>query len=79
MTDKLNMEALNALPQPLLARFGGGDVWPIHDIEVGTGLMRIDVAGRLQVKEFCEMIEIIDDWGNTHDPDSFYLEDGEAS
>lgn len=73
MTDKLNMEALNALPQPLVARFCGDQMWwPIEDIDVQTGLMRIDVCGKLQVKEFCDVMEFNDADGGRHDPDDFY-------
>lgn len=75
MADKLNMQALNALPQPLIARFCGGDEWPVHDIDVETGLMRIDVCGRLQVKEFCDVTVLCDADCYDHDPDDFYLDD----
>jgi hypothetical protein len=72
MNDKLKMDAINALPHPLIARFCGGDIWPVHDIDVETGLMRIDVCGRLQVKEFAEVMEVRDGDGGLHDPDDFY-------
>lgn len=74
MADKLNMEAINALPHPLIARFCGGDRWPVYDIDVETGLMRIDVCGLLQVKEFCEVMEIHDADGYEHDSDDFWLD-----
>jgi hypothetical protein len=74
-TDLLNMQALNALPQPFMARFCGGDTWPVYDIEVETGLMRIDVCGKLQVMLFADVMELTDCDGVKHDPDSFYLED----
>ena len=72
MTDKLNMEALNQLPHPITAEFGGGDHWPVEDIDVTTGLMRIDVVGKLQIKEFCEVVTLRDADGGEHDPDDFY-------
>ncbi len=72
MADKLNMEAINALPHPLIARFCGGDEWPVHDIDVQTGLMRIDVVGRLQIMHFSEVKDIRDADGGSHDSDAFY-------
>ncbi len=76
MADKLKMDALNALPQPFMARFCGDTwLWPVYDIEVQTGLMRIDVMGKLQIMEFCEVMELHDADGVTHDPDDFYVED----
>ena len=72
-SDVLNMNYINSLPQPFLARFCGDKTWwPVHDFEVGTGLMRIDVCGLLEVKSFGEVIEIRDGEDRTHDPDTFY-------
>ena len=72
MTDKLNMGAINALQHPLMARFCGGDVWPVYDIDVETGLMRIDVCGLLQTKHFGDVTEVRDGDGGVHEPDDFY-------
>lgn len=75
MTDVLRMDHINSLPQPFLVRFCGDKWWwPVNDFEVGTGLMRIDVCGLLQVKSFGEVMEIRDGDGTPHDPDSFYLD-----
>ena len=73
MTDRLDMDAINALPQPLVARFGGGHDWPVHDIDVQTGLMRIDVCGKLDVKHFSEVLTLVAD-GEEHDADRFWNE-----
>jgi hypothetical protein len=71
--DVLRMNYINGLPQPFLARFCGDTWWwPVNDFEVETGLMRIDVCGLLQVKSFCEVMEIRDGDGQSHDPDTFY-------
>jgi hypothetical protein len=71
--DVLRMDYINSLPHPFLARFCGDKTWwPVHDFEVQTGLMRIDVCGLLQCKSFGEVVEIQDGSGRTHDPDSFY-------
>ncbi|WP_311272207.1 MULTISPECIES: hypothetical protein [unclassified Rhizobium] len=73
MSDLLRMDYINSLPQPFLARFcGDKDFWPVNDFEVGTGLMRIDVCGLLDVKHFGEVMEIKDGNDVTHDPDTFY-------
>ena len=72
MSDLLRMEYINSLPQPFIARFCGGDEWPVYDIDVETGLMRIDVVGKLQVMEFAEVTELIDVNGTEYDSDTFY-------
>lgn len=72
MADKLKLESINALPGPLLARFVGGDIWPVADIDVETGLMRIDVCGLLEVKQFADVTQITDGDHEKHDADSFW-------
>ncbi len=75
MNDRLRMDYINSLPQPFLARFCGDKTWwPVNDFEVQTGLMRIDVCGKLQVKHFGDVMEIRDDNGVSHDPETFYNE-----
>jgi hypothetical protein len=74
MTDKLDFDAINALSMPFWARFCGGDIWPVYDIDVETGLMRIDVCGLLQVMHFADVIEIRDADGRAHDSDDFWLD-----
>ena len=73
--DVLRMDYINSLPQPFLARFCGDKIWwPVHDFEVQTGLMRIDVCGLLQAKYFSEVMEIKDGEWRAHDPDSFWID-----
>jgi hypothetical protein len=73
MTDKLNMDALNSLQQPILAWFiGDADPWPVHDFEVACGIMRIDVCGLLQVKDFCDLKRLQDADGVDYDPEIFW-------
>jgi len=72
MCDLLLMDKINALPQPLYARTGGLDWWPVCDIDVETGLTRIDVCGMLDVLKFGAVIGLRDANGIDHDPDSFY-------
>jgi len=69
---KLNMDYINSLPQPFIAHFFGGDEWPVHDIEVQTGLLRIDVCGKLQAKHIGEVNFFRDMDGAEHDSDTFY-------
>lgn len=72
--DKLDLKYINSLPQPFLVRFLGDKTeWPLYDIDVETGLLRIDVMGKLQIKHIGEVSFFIDDDGVQHDSDSFYL------
>ncbi len=72
MSDLLRMDHINSLPQPFIAHFCGGDEWPVYDIDVETGLLRIDVCGLLQIMEIGEVIFFRDLEGIEHDVDSFY-------
>jgi hypothetical protein len=75
MSDVLKMGYINSLPQPFLARFCGDKTWwPVNDFEVRTGLMRINVCGKLQAKSFSEVMEILDGDNQSHDPETFYNE-----
>ena len=75
MADRLRMDHINSLPQPFHAQFCGGPWWPIYDIDVQTGMMRIDVCGLLEVKHFGEVSALRDADGADHDPDTFYAEE----
>lgn len=70
--DKLRFDHINSLPQPFIGRFFGGDEWPIYDIDVETGLLRIDVCGKLEVKHIGDVIFFRDDVGIEHDSETFY-------
>ena len=76
MADLLNMAHINSLPQPLFVRDYGRSAWwwPVYDIDVQTGLHRIDVCGLLEVRHFGDAAQFRDADGVLHDPDSFYLE-----
>lgn len=68
MSDLLRMDLINALPHPLLIReFSHDWWWPLIDIDVESGLYRIDVCGLSQTKQVggCEQIQ--DDSGAIHD------------
>jgi len=79
MNDILRMDHINSLPQPFLVRFcGDKEWWPVNDFAVDVGLLRIDVCGKLQAKHFGDVMEIEDGYGVRHDPDDWYMEDGDA-
>ena len=74
MTDLLDMDRINSLPQPLTAHFYGGVAWPVIDIDVATGLLRIDVVGRLAINHIRDVNTFTDADGGSHDADSFYAD-----
>ena len=74
MSDLLCIEYINSLPQPFMAHFYGGSKWPIYDIDVETGLLRIDVCGKLQISHIMEVKLIMDMNGDKHASETFYLE-----
>lgn len=76
MSDLLNMELINSLPQPFMVRLAGDKdfSWPLYDIDVETGLLRLDVCGKLDRHSIGEVAAFRDADGQEHDPDSFYLE-----
>jgi hypothetical protein len=78
--DLLNLSHINSLPQPFVVRLlGDKDFnWPLWDIDVETGMLRIDVCGKLDVKHISDVSMFRDDAGREHTPDSFYLEDEPA-
>jgi hypothetical protein len=71
---ELRPDYINSLPQPLIGVFFGGDRWPIGDIDAQTGLLRIDVCGRLQVKHVGDVKCFVDASGVIHETDSFYAD-----
>lgn len=75
MADLLRMDHINSLPQPFIAKFYGGSEWPVHDIDVETGLIRIDVCGKLEIKHVGDVRSFRDVDGGEHDADSFYAEE----
>lgn len=59
--DRLDMAYINSLPLPLW----DGD-WPVVDIDVETGLYRIDVCGLLEVRHIDRCFTMDDSNGNRH-------------
>lgn len=76
MTDLLRMDFINSLPQPLWVRQWGRTSfdWPIYDICVETGLIRIDVCGKLDKLHICDVAEFKDDYGTVYDSNVFYID-----
>lgn len=78
MSDLLDMAYINSLPQPFMAQKWGdkGDdwLWPVNDIEVQTGMMRIDVCGMLDVLHIGDIKRFKDMDGKWHDADDFYID-----
>lgn len=72
MADLLDMDYINSLPQPFLGCTRSGWWWPVHDIEVQTGLVRIDVCGLLEVKDIGDFKSFKDDTGTEHPAHGFY-------
>ena len=74
--DLLDMAYINSLPQPFFVRqFGDKDFsWPVYDIEVETGLYRIDVCGKLQACHIGDAAQFRDANGVVHDSADFYLD-----
>lgn len=75
MKDLLNMDYINSLPQPFICVFYGGSEWPLNDIDVETGLLRIDVCGLLEVKHIGDVKVFRDSNGVEHPAGDFYDED----
>lgn len=76
MSDLLNMERINSLPQPFLVRLWGDKEfsWPLNCVDVETGLLDFDVCGLLQKSHIREVAQFKDAGGNIHDSETFYLD-----
>ncbi|MEE8599414.1 MAG: hypothetical protein V3S69_07940 [Dehalococcoidales bacterium] len=78
MSDLLRLAYINSLPQPFMVTFFGGDMWPLYDICVETGLLRIDVCGMLDVMSIGEVNFFTDIDGTKHEAETFYSDFGET-
>ena len=67
--DKLSEAYINSLPQ-LYTKDG----FPVHDIEIQTGLFRIDVSGQLEVRHIGGEPYFKESNGNKYEIENFYLE-----
>jgi len=76
--DILDIAKFNALPGPVTAKMcGGSELW-IESLCVKTGLMRLDVCGKIDRCHFSEVIELIDINNCKHDPDDFWIESNQS-
>ena len=72
MSDLLDMEYIKNLPQPLW----DGE-WPVYDIDVETGLYRIDVCGKLDLRHIGGCVTMCDATGKPHHTSDFYADPDE--
>lgn len=76
MSDLLLMDKINSLPHPLYVRLWGDDTrWPVADIDVETGMMRLDIVGKLQITFFSDACDLFDADGTRYSAADFYNED----
>lgn len=74
MKDMLNMEMINRIGQMYIRQYGDRHIWwPLYEVCVQTGFMKVDVCGLLQNMHFDDIAEIKDDSGEKYDPEIFYL------
>lgn len=66
--DRLDIDYINSLPQLWV------DGWPVYDIDVETGLFRIDVCGLLEVRHIDRYIAMSDSTGKRHYTCDFELD-----
>jgi len=76
--DTLSAIKINALGTCTAVLIGGFTVG-LETICVETGCCRFDVCGQIDLGTFADIRTIIDYDGNEHEPDDFYLENGETT
>lgn len=76
--DRLRIDYINSLPQPLWAETWKGDKWPVETICVQTGLVQCDIGGKIQTYQFEDITHFIDDEGAVHDPGTFEIDHQET-
>lgn len=71
--DLLDMDYIHSLGQLYVRYLGSKDWWwPLYDIDVETGLHRIDVMGKLDLKHISDVAQFRDDNDKYHHPDDFH-------
>lgn len=73
MSDLLRMDFINSLGQIYTH-----DKWPVYDMDVETGLFRIDVCGMLDVRHIGSAFRFYDDAGKEYPVEMFYSDYPEA-
>lgn len=75
MADLLREGYINSLPQPFIGiKLGRETGWPVETICVETGLMHIDVCGKLDCCHISDFKIFVDASGIQHDPETFYVD-----
>lgn len=74
MIHLLRIDFINSLPQPLWIRQWGDKefMWPVQDMCVESGIVRVDVCGRLQAMHISDIAEFKDDSDTIYDAEVFY-------
>lgn len=71
--DLLDMDWINSLPQPLfVTKYSRDYLWPVIDIEVQTGLLRIDVVGLSETWHWGDVWLVQDGAGREYEGYAFY-------
>lgn len=71
--DLLDMAWINSLPQPLsVTKCSEKWLWPVIDIDVETGLLRIDVVGLSEIWHWSDVSFARDDTGKDYNGYAFY-------
>jgi hypothetical protein len=73
-SDTLDMDYINSLPQPLIGVELNATEWPVYDIDVSIGILRIDVCGRLNVMAIADFTKFRDSSGVEHRVEGFYID-----
>lgn len=77
MSDILRLDYINSLPQPFLAELLGdkeGYGAEVILICVETGLMQLNICGRIDRCHISDVSTFVDMAGVRHDPDSFWAD-----
>jgi len=74
MSELLNFDYINSLPQPFLATLLGGDDWPVIDICVVSGIVRLDVCGAVDIVDISGVVFFTGSLGSIHYAETFFNE-----
>ena len=71
--DRLDLDWINSLPLPLfVTKYSRDYFWPVIDIEVQTGLLRIDVVGLNETWHWDDVSLVQDGHGREYHGYAFY-------
>lgn len=72
MNDLLNFDYINSLPQPFSATLVGDDDWPVIDICVKSGIVRLDICGAVDIMDISDVVCFTDSLGSIHYAETFF-------